>query len=514
MKYRFLNCELDTDRQELAVAGGVRPVEPQVFSLLTYLVANRDRVVSREELNEVVWRGRVVSDETLSSRISAARKAIGDNGREQVAIRTIARRGFRFVADVQGGSDVPPGAGAPAPPGTDADRPAVAVLAFDNMSGDVDQEYLSDGLSEDIIAALLLWGSFPVVSRNSSFSYKGKFVDVKQIGRELGARYVLEGSVRKIANRLRISAQLIDATTGHHVWGERYDRVLEDVFAVQDDISQKIASIVEPALGRAEYARSSAKQPDNLSAWDYYLRGRWRLHDYTREGNEAARGLFERSIALDPEFARAHADLALTYSRDLLLHFAEDREAWMSRLIDAAQTAVRLDRSSSRAHIVLSTGYLWRNQLELAIKEGRLAVELNPSDFDALHQLGNILDVSGDSDGIPMMEKALEIQSQSPQRHMQLAFLARAYVNCGDHARAIDCANAAIAQRPDYPHAHYIRAVALSHLGRLEEANVALRACEGAHPGFVGERANWTPYPRTSTGNCLVAGLPNAERFK
>ncbi|MCG6876061.1 MAG: winged helix-turn-helix domain-containing protein [Betaproteobacteria bacterium] len=512
MKYRFLNCELDTDRQELTVDGRARAVEPQVFSLLTYLVANRDRVVSRDELNEAVWHGRIVSDETLSSRISAARKAIGDNGREQVAIRTVARRGFRFVAEVDGSGEAPPSAGAPAAPS--ADRPAVAVLAFGNMSGDADQEYLSDGLSEDIIAALLLWGSFPVVSRNSSFAYKGRFVDVKQIGRELGARYVLEGSVRRIANRLRISAQLIDATTGHHVWGERYDRVVEDVFAVQDDISRKIASIVEPALGRAEYVRSSAKQPDNLSAWDYYLRGRWHLHDYTREGNQKARAFFERSIALDPEFARAHADLALSYSRDLLLHFAEDREVWMSSLIDAAQTAVRLDRASSRAHIVLSTGYLWRNQLELAIKEGRLAVELNPSDADALHQLGNILDVSGDSEGIPMMEKALGYQAQSPQRHMQLTFLARAYVNRGNHARAVDCADAAIAQRPDYPHAHYIKAVALSHLGRLEEADAALRACEDAHPGFVRDRAEWTPYPHAGAGNQLIAGLPNAERFR
>ena len=510
MKYRFLNCELDTDRQELIVEGGLRPVEPQVFGLLTYLVTNRDRVVSREELNEAVWRGRVVTDETLSSRISAARKAIGDNGREQLAIRTIARRGFRFVADVEaGGEAVPRASGA-----SDDDRPAVAVLAFENMSGDADQEYLSDGLSEDIIAALLLWGSFPVVSRNSSFSYKGKFVDVKQIGRELGARYVLEGSVRKIANRLRISAQLIDATTGHHVWGERYDRVLEDVFAVQDDMSRKIASIVEPALGRAEYARSSAKQPENLSAWDHYLRGRWHLHEYTREGNDKARAFFERSIALDPEFARAHADLALSYSRDLLLHFTDDRDAWMSRLIDAAKRAVHLDPASSRAHIVLSTGYLWRNDLDLSIKEGRIAVELNPSDTDALHQLGNTLDVSGDRSGIAMMERALEHNDRNPQRHMQRTFLARAYVNRGDYARAINIAGLVVAQRPDYPHAHYIRAIALSHLGRLEEADAALRACEAAHPGFVRERAEWTPYPRAGAGNRLIAGLPNADRFR
>lgn len=512
MKYRFLNCELDTDRQELTVDNGARPIEPQVFSLLTFLVANRDRVVSRDELNEAVWQGRVVSDETLSSRISAARKAIGDSGREQAAIRTIARRGFRFVADVECEQEPPSAVSAPVEEATE--RPAVAVLPFDNLSGDADQEYFSDGLTEDIIAALMLWRSFYVVSRNSSFSYKGRHVDVKQIGRELGARYVLEGSVRKSAKQLRISAQLIDATTGHHVWGERYDRALEDVFTVQDDISQKIASIVEPALGQAEYIRSSTKQPDNLGSWDYYLRGRWHLHEYTREGHAKARAYFERSIALDPEFARAYADLSLTYSRDLLLHYAEDREAAISKLIESAQTAVRLDRASSRAHILLSTGYLWRNQHDLAIKEGRLAVELNPSDADALHQLGNILDVSGDREGIPMMEKALQYQAQNPQRHMQLTFLARAYVNSGDNARAVDCADAAIAQRPDYPHAHYIKAIALSHLGRLSEADEALRACERVHPGFVHERVHWTPYPRMGAGNHLIAGLPNVERFR
>jgi len=516
MKYRFSSCELNTVRHEFVVGGVSRPMEPQVFALLDYLIRNRDRVVSKDDIIDAVWKGRIVSDETLSSRISAARKAVGDDGHVQGIIRTVPRCGFRFVADVEvceanrdwTGTSVD-GAGATSS-ARRADRPAIAVLPFNNMSNDPDQEYFSDGLTEDIISALALWRMFPVIARNSSFVYKDRAADVKTVGRELGARYVLEGSVRKSQKRLRITAQLIDATNGHHVWAEKFDRDLDDVFALQDEISQRIAAIVEPTLGKAEIDRSSAKHSDNLDAWDFYLRGRARLHEFTREGNVAAREMFEKAIELDPKYSRAFADLAWTHSRDLLLEFSEDRKDSLDRLFEAAGRAVKLDDASSRARIFLATAYLWRNEHDMAVAEARRAVALNPSDADAQHQLGNILDLIGDPEGMEMMDRALQLDLQNPQQHMQLTFLARARLNARQYDEAGECARRAVRHRPTYPHAHYILAMALGHLGLHDAARVALEECERLHPGFREKRADWKPYLTLAENEHLRDGLRKA----
>jgi TolB-like protein len=239
----FAGHTLDTDRRELRRGEDVIAVEPQVFDLLVYLLQNRDRVVSKDDLIAAVWRNRIVSDSTLTSRINAARKAVGDSGQEQKLIRTVPRKGLRFVGDVHAPSsaDEPahnaaatdeihePRAALPLP-----DRPAIAVLPFINMSGEAEQEYFSDGISEDIITALSKLRWFFVIARNSSFVYKGKSVHMKQIAEELGVGYVVEGSVRKGGDRVRITVQLNDVATGSHIWAERYDRSLADVFAVQD----------------------------------------------------------------------------------------------------------------------------------------------------------------------------------------------------------------------------------------------------------------------------------------
>src|SRR6266403_4755494 len=238
VQFTFDNQTLDTERRELLRDGTPIPVQPQVFDLLVYLAQNRDRVVSKGDLIGLVWGGRTVSDSTFTSRVNAARTAIGDSGRDQKLIRTISRKGLRFVGTVQepANSSRPAGrlpekslerppSGLPLP-----DRPAIAVLPFNNMSGEREQEYFSDGISEDIITALSKLRWLFVIARNSSFTYKGKSVHIKQIADELGVRYVVEGSVRKSGNRVRITAQLNDVATGSHIWAERYDRDLADVF--------------------------------------------------------------------------------------------------------------------------------------------------------------------------------------------------------------------------------------------------------------------------------------------
>lgn len=385
-------------------------------------------------------------------------------------------------------------------------RPAVAVLPFANMSGDPEQEYFSNGLTDEIITGLALWRSFPVIARSSSFVYKGEAADVKRIGRELGARYVLEGSVHRSGSRVRVTAQLIDAASGHHVWVGKLDREFNDVFALQDELTQRIAASLEPAIGKAEFARLKTKPPDNLDSWECYLRGRSRLHEFTRTGNVEARKMFERATELDPTYSDAFANLAWTHSRDLLLECSNDREGSIAALYEAARRAVALDDESSLAHHLLSTAYIWRNELDLAIAEGRRAVALNPNDADSRHALGNKLDLAGDPEGIALMEQAQRLNPQDPQRHMQLSFLARAYLNARRYDDSVETARRAVQWRPDYPHAYYVLALALGYQGREREARAALDECERLHQGFVEKRADWRPYRDDNSNQHLREG--------
>jgi TolB-like protein len=285
MQFHFGNHVLDVGRRELRHGSEPIAVEPQVFDLLLYLLQNRDRVASKDDLIASIWGGRIVSASTLTSRIKSARNAVGDSGRDQKLIRTIARKGFRFVGAVSIQEDgAEPAFGNRKPPYiheqsrpalSPPDRPTIAVLPFVNMSGDPDQAYFSDGISEDIITALSKLRWFFVIARNSSFIFKGRAVHMKQVAEELGVGYVVEGSVRKDGDRVRITTQLSDAATGTQIWAERYDRDLVDVFAVQDEITEAIVAAIEPQLYAAENFRANRKPPDNMDAWDLVMRALW-----------------------------------------------------------------------------------------------------------------------------------------------------------------------------------------------------------------------------------------------
>jgi TolB-like protein len=259
LRYLFEDCALDPERRELLRGSDLVTVEPQVFDLLLHIIRHRDRVVSKDDLLATVWHGRNVSESALFNRINAARSAIGDTGDQQRLIKTLPRKGIRFVGEVRE-DEKAAGPGSPSP-GSSAslslpNRPSIAVLPFANISDNPDQEYFADGISEDLITGLARIRWLFVIARNSTFSYKGRAVDVKTVSRELGVRYVLEGSVRRSGNRLRISAQLVDATTGGHHWAERYDRELGDIFAVQDEITRSVAAAIEPHLLAAEGVRA------------------------------------------------------------------------------------------------------------------------------------------------------------------------------------------------------------------------------------------------------------------
>ena len=332
--------------------------------------------------------GRAVSsrNSTLASRINAARKAIGDNGEQQSLIRTVARKGFRFVgglrdepasASIAAAQDaVQAEADRPALPLPD--RPAIAVLPFINMSGDPEQEYFSDGISEDIITALSKLRWFFVIARNSSFIYKGKSAHLKQIADELGVRYVLEGSVRKSGERVRITAQLIDVVTGGHLWAERYDRGLSDVFAVQDEITEAIVAAIEPQLYAAENFHAQRKAPDSMDAWDLVMRALSHYWRVTRQDNVVAQALLEKAVSIDPNYGQALGVLATSHT--FSAHMGWEDMARSAPIAErAALAAIRTDDEDPWAHNALGCVYLFSRRFDDSLAEFELALQLNPN---------------------------------------------------------------------------------------------------------------------------------------
>jgi TolB-like protein/Tfp pilus assembly protein PilF len=358
---------------------------PQVFDLLLHLVGNRTHVVTKDDLLDTVWNGRIVSESTLTSHINAARKAIGDTGEAQRLVRTIARKGYRFVGDVVEVHAPGESAFESAPimvTSAPADRvlalperPSIAVLPFLNLSEEPGQDYFTDGVVDDIISALSRMRWLFVIARNSSFVYKGRAVDVKQVGRELGVRYVLEGSVRKAAERLRITGRLIDATTGAQLWSERFESTLEDVFELQDQMTTCVVGALAPHLERAEIERARRKPTESLDAYDYYLRGTRKFGQMSKSAVDEALQLFDAAIGRDPDFASAYAMSAWCHS-------------W---------------RKVNR----------WPTDLAAGAHMARRAVELGPDDAVALARSGHALaHLTRDLDeSIALLDRALMLDS-------------------------------------------------------------------------------------------------------
>ena len=304
------------------------------------------------------------------------------------------------------------------------ERPAVAVLPFENIGSDPEQEYFADGLTEDIITALSLLRSFPVIARNSSFAYKGQSPDIRKVGQELGARYVVEGSVRKGGDQVRATAQLIDATSGHHVWAERYDRAIDNFFDLQDEIADRIAAIIEPTLVKAEGKRIAAKRPSDLAAWEFCLKGFDHLAQYSKEDNALAREMFAAALALDPNYARAYSGIAYSHCRDFRFGSTDDLEESLRGAFDAARRAIALDETDSQAHIMLARAYSCAGDGDSAIAEGRRALEVNPHDTDALVMTGALMGFWGEpEEGIGLLESGLELNPLDPRGFNFMAHL-------------------------------------------------------------------------------------------
>jgi adenylate cyclase len=364
-------------------------------------------------------------------------------------------------------------------------KPSIAVLPFTNMSNDPEQQYLSDGITEDIITALCRFRQLFVIARNSSFAYEGHAKDIRQIGRELGVRYVLEGSVRKGGERLRITAQLIDATTGSHIWGERYDRSLADIFMLQDEITETIVAAIEPELSGAERERARRKPPENLDAWACYHRGMWHVYRMNADDADVAEALFRRALEIEPQFAPALAGIAfIAFERVLFLDLTDAREEPLRRGFADARAAVALDDRDAFAHYVLGRILSLLGQLDEGIAELRSAIDLNPSFAQAHHGLASSLIAAGRSaEAIEEADKALRLSPFDPHRWAFLTIRGAASLALGDYDSAVEWSRKATRLTTLFwPYAHLT--CALGHLGRTVEAKAALDDLLRVKPDF------------------------------
>lgn len=461
------------------------PLQPQVFDLLLYLVTERDRVVSKDDLISQVWSDRIVSDSALNSRINAARKALGDDGATQRLIKTIPRKGFRFVGEVREEAAAPPVLAQASPAvARVADRPAIAVLAFENMSGDPAQDYFGDGISEDILTALSKQRWFMVIARNSSFTYKGRPIDIRQIAEELGVRYVVEGSVRKADKRVRITAQLNDALSGNHLWAERYDRELIDVFAVQDEITNAIAAAIEPQIHAAESFRSRRKPPASLDAWDLLMRALSHYWRVTRQDHDTARALLERAIAIDPNYGQA---LSLLAVNDMFgVHLGWAQLAAVAPVAEAAAlAAVRCDHEDAWAHAALGSVCFSTRRLADALAEFEQALALNPNFSLAQGYYALALSYAGRSqDSFEAAQRSIRLSPRDPSLAIYHGIAAYARFTERRYDEAIALAREAIRHRGDLTGAYRVLAVSAGMTGDGPLAEMALGELRRTQPGI------------------------------
>lgn len=486
MLFRFENNVLDSDLRELTCGGAAVPLQPQVFDLLLYLVVQRARVVSKDDLIGEIWSNRIISDSALNSRINAARKALGDDGATQRLIKTIPRKGFRFVGEVREEAAAAPAPAGPVPalPRAAADRPAIAVLAFENMSGDPAQDYFGDGISEDILTALSKQRWFMVVARNSSFTYKGRAVHIRQIAEELGVRYIVEGSVRKADNRVRITAQLNDATSGGHLWAERYDRELVDVFAVQDEITNAIAAAIEPQIHAAESFRAHRKPPASLDAWDLLMRALSHYWRVTRRDHEAARALLERAIDIDPNYSQALSVLAASHMFGVHLGWAE--LAAVAPVAEAAAlAAVRGDHEDAWAHAALGSVCFSTGRLADALSEFERALTLNPNFSLAQGYYALALSYAGRSkDSFEAAQRAMQLSPRDPSLAVYHGIAGYARFTERRYDEAIALAREAIRHRGELTGAYRVLTVSAGMTGDRMLAEMALGELRRTQPNI------------------------------
>ena len=488
MKYRFEQFVLDTDQFELRQNDLLLKVEPQVIELLVLLVSNSDRLISKDEIMEKVWNGRVVTDASLSSRIRTARRVLGDNGINQKMIRTIHKKGYSFVAQVRTEESESRFSLVENENKEDLKIPSIAVLPFQNISADVEHELLTDGITEDTITALSMFSNLMVIARSSTAAYKGRVVDVKQVGREQGVRYVLEGSVRKVAEKVRVTASLIDSTTSHPIWSQRYDRMLDDIFLAQDELVREIVVALDVTLGEGEQARVWSRGTSNVAAWENFrLAAGMILGDHDGNLQEAKRSL-ETALELDPMYANAWAMMGwyhhYYYDVGAGLREAYDCDTALEQMKKCALKAVKIDSRCSDGYSVLAKYYLELKEFDLAIENAEKSIILAPGNAGNLVEAAGLMVKSGHPQrGLELVRRAMRLCPL--YRAGFLRSLSRALRFSGDSEAAVAALRESLVRQPEILIAHVNLASLLGELGRKEAAQAAARDVIRLSPSFT-----------------------------
>lgn len=512
LRYLFEEYAFDPDRRELHRGADVVRIAPQVFDLLDYLIRNRERVVTKDELINAVWNGRNVSDAALTTRLNVARSAIGDSGEEQRLIKTLPRKGFRFVGQVRGAREAAHPNTGDAPESVLAlpDKPSIAVLPFENMSGDPEQDYFADGMVEEITTALSRFKWLFVIARNSSFTYKGRAVDIKVVGHRLGVRYVLEGSVRKASGKVRITGQLIDAVTGTHLWADRFERDLTDVFALQDEVTVAVVSAIQPKLLQAEIEIATRRRPENLTAYDCYLRALQQYYLPTREGVAEAIRLAHRALELDPGFGLAAALEGAGHGLNVLLGYAIDPQRDRNEAVRLLRLALSLDDNDPETlgwACLISAYHV--GDCESAIEMADRAVALNSNSYWAWNCRGNVYRIAGlPEEAIRSFEHALRVSPVDPRLHRALSGMGVSFIELCRFDEAIAAGKKAQRQSPYYSPAYRCLASAFAHLGRDVEAREATARLLETDPAFT--ISSWIARGGQSNAKLMTEGLRKA----
>jgi len=518
---------IDTQAYEVRKDGTSLSVEPQVFDLLVLLIENRDRIVTRDEIIERVWKGRIVSEAAISSRVKAARRVIGDDGKAQGLIRTIHRRGLRFVGQVEIDTEriapvsdpapeqapqtgqrlllesgrelssdqnvMPPGIepdllGADSAAGLDMslpNRPSLVVLPFALLGGDEHAQVISDGLTLDIMTRLARTRWLFVISRGTSFMFRGPVQNTKSIALKLGVRYVVQGNIQFLGARVRINVALIDAISEREVWAEHFDRSIDDIFAVQDDIANIIVSTVESEIELSERQRALLKHPANLDAWSAYHRATWLMYQFTPEAYEEAERLFKLSAKLDPNSPRVYAGLSFVHWQRAFLEIGEDRNGEIARAHEYAQHALIVDPREPLGHWALGRSYLLQRDFDLAIEEIGHSIDLSPSFAIGHYSSAFARMLGGDHAGSATAVR--QARRLSPYDVMSFAMLALEAFDAALTGRTEQAANLAD-RAARQPNAHYhilaIAAFCNSLAGREAAARQHIQRLAQAHPGY------------------------------
>ena len=489
MRYLFENYAFDTDQRELRRKTDVIAIAPKVFDLLNYLICNRERVVSKDDLIRTIWQGRIISDAALTTRLNAARNAIGDSGDEQRLIKTLPRKGFRFVGAVQeasGPTTVVVMAQPPGPASALPDKPSLVVLPFTNLSPDPEQEYFVDGVTESLTTDLSRMVDIFVIGRNTAFTYKGKHVDLKQVGRELGVRYVLEGSVQRGGSRMRINIQLVDAETGGHLWAERFDKPVADLFDMQDEIGARLANQLGTELVTAEARRAAqAPHPDSM---DLYFQGRASLNRGSDPVNLAqARTFFEQALSLDSCNIEARVGMAFVDTMRGTSMMSGDRVARLTVAETALGKILMHAPNHAMAHCLFGVVQIFTKRAAQGIAECGRALDLDRNLATAYGWIGLgkcYLGRAEETEACIMEAFRLSPRDNRAFSWMNTAGVAKSYLGADEDAASWFTRSIEV-NRNVAPFVHFYLAAALAHLERIEEARASVQAALALEPDFT-----------------------------